>query len=445
MIERFKSFQIARFGLILTGLVLVVFVAWIVGSTTDLVCLDDKARTVLQRLRAVPVRPASTLGLSLSAYLLLVSTVLFREAFVGELPSGAMLVLSFLDLALCLAVLAALDFGVKYILLVAVANGVAYLPDKAWKWGFTALVVALYILLDFQLISVGFPIFSIDDFIQYHPAADRVTLFGLRNTLFSVAEVLFIVYLVLELHEVLEESQKIRGLNRQLLESRDKLAVANVQLQIYSERAEETAKVRERNRLAREIHDTVGHCLTGLSLGLAAARQLLARSPDQVEGQIGRLEQLSSQGLEDIRRSLKEIAPDSLAGGRLTSALRKMADEINGCSARRIGLELSGEVDRLGPSLEETVYRIVQEGITNAVRHGNAQTIRIRVEAGEAGLTVAVSDDGQGCSEVVEGFGLRCMRERVAERDGFLEIESPDGGGFSLSVYMPRQREPRRD
>ena len=183
--------------------------------------------------------------------------------------------------------------------LIVIANGVAYLPDKLWKSGFTALIVLIYIVPDFRLVSVGIPTFSIDEFIQYHPAAERATLLGIRDLLVSIAEVFFITYLVLELQNALKESSRTRRLNRELTESRDKLAVANAQLQIYSERAEETAKVEERNRLAREIHDTVGHCLTGLSLGPAAAREVVEARGDQL-GQIEEVREFVRMGVDAI-------------------------------------------------------------------------------------------------------------------------------------------------
>jgi signal transduction histidine kinase len=437
MIERFRFYQLARFGLMLTNLAAVVFVAWIKMSTTELVCLNDDARMLLERLRAVPARPGYAMGLSVSLYLALIASVLLREAFGKGLPFLLTLGLSLLDLAICIAVPLLLDFRLKYILLIVIANGIAYLPDKVWKSGFTALIVLLYIAPDFRLISEGISTLSIDEFIQYHPAAERASLLGIRDVLVSIAEVFFIAYLVLELQNALTESFRIRRLNRELTESRDELAVANAQLQIYSERAEDTARIKERNRLAREIHDTVGHCLTGLSLGLAATRELFRRSPERVEDQIGRLESLSSQGLDDIRRSLKQLRPDGLESRDLSSALQKLAGEINGCSNRRIELRISGDIDELNPSLEETVYHVVQEGITNAVRHGNANNISVDLASSESILSIDVSDDGIGCAEVFEGFGLNSMRERVADNDGMLEIESFPGRGFSLSVKVP--------
>ncbi len=445
MMERFRTYQLARFALVLVNLATVIFVAWILVSTTDLVCLNDDARDLLERLKAVPFRPRDALIGSVCLYLALIASVFFREAAGDRLDPVPLILLSLLDLALCVGILGTLDYGIKYILLVPVANGVAYLPDKIWKTAFTALVVGCYVLLDYEIISAGIPVFSMNDYILYHPAVSRAWLMGARNVLFSVGEVLFIAFLVLELQNVLEESRRILSLNRALTESHDKLAVAHAQLQKYSERTEELAKTKERNRLAREIHDTVGHCLTGISLGLQATRELARSDPATVGDQLGRLDELSRQGLLDIRRSLKELRPDMLERRNLSAALRALAREINSCSTRRIELTIEGDADGLNPSLEETVYRIAQESITNAVRHGNAGAVRIALAVRDDSLRIDISDDGAGCSAVSEGFGLQYMRERVMAHDGFLEIESAPGKGFALSVFIPRSGAKRND
>ncbi len=437
MTERLRSYHLARFALLLVNLVGIAYIAWIILSTTDLICLNDNARDMLERLRAVPVQPHRALSLSVSLYLLLLLSVFIRESLGPKLTLVAALIFSVFDLVICVIILGVLDFGIKYLLLVPIANAIAYIPDKIWKTAFAALVVLFYIPLDYQLVSVGFPVFSIDDYVMYHPALERAYLLGFRNILISVGEVLFITFLVLEVQNLLDESIRIKKLNRELTESRDKLAVANVQLQIYSEQAEETAKIRERNRLAREIHDTIGHCLTGISLGLAAARELIRSAPDMLGTQLERLDELSRRGLEDVRRSLKELRPDMLERNILSDALTKLADEINNCSNRTVELRISAPMDNLNPSLQETVYRIVQESITNSVRHGNAQRIIISIDSENGALFLRIKDDGIGCSKVSEGFGLHYMRERILEKDGFVEIETQPGKGFEISAYIP--------
>jgi signal transduction histidine kinase len=153
--------------------------------------------------------------------------------------------------------------------------------------------------------------------------------------------------------------------------------------------------------------------------------------------QLERLDELSRRGLEDVRRSLKELRPDMLERNILSDALTKLVDEINNCSNRNIELRISAPMDNLNPSLQETVYRIVQESITNSVRHGNAQRIIVSIDSDNGALFLRIKDDGIGCSRVNEGFGLHYMRERILEKDGFVEIETQPGKGFEISAYIP--------
>lgn len=445
MKERLRSYHLARYALILVNFATVLFVAWVLLVTTRLVCLNDDARDVLERLKAVPVRPWDAVIGSCVLYLGLVAGVILRELAGERLSAFPILALSLLDLALCVCILSLLDYGAKYILLIPIANGIAYLPDKVWKTLFTVVVVAFYILLDYGTISVVFPVFSLSDFIAYHPASERLFLSGVRNVLNSIGEVLFTGFLVLELQNVLEETRRVRLLNRALTESHDKLAVAYAQLQKYSERTEELTRLKERNRLAREIHDTVGHCLTGISLGLAATKELERTDPSALGAQLERLDELSRQGLLDIRRSLKELRPDTLERRPLSEALRALAEEINACSTRTVEVAIEGEADSLNPGMEEMVYRVVQEGITNAVRHGDAKRVSVRLSVDPGQLRLDVADDGAGCQTVGEGFGLSYMRERVLAYNGFLEVDSSPGSGFRIGVYVPRSAGRSRD
>ncbi|TCW62486.1 sensor histidine kinase, partial [Treponema sp. J25] len=329
-------------------------------------------------------------------------------------------------------------FSFKYILLVPIANGITYLPNRWWKSFFTAIVVLCFIFIDYQIISIGFYTFSIEDYVHYYSTVTTAYILGLRNILFFISEALFIIFIVLELQNVLEESQRIKALNKELKENKEKLEFANVQLQNYAERIEEIAKIKERNRLAREIHDTIGHYLTGITLGLTATEELIKQTPQKVIEQIKRLKDLAQQGLVDIRRSLKELRPDTLEKGTLSFAINKLVSEINANTTKKICLRINGELDSLTPALDETIYRIIQESITNAVRHGEATYIEVKIEVDEKAVHLSIIDDGVGASEIEEGFGFYYMRQRVLDHNGFLEIETEPGKGMRLFVYIPR-------
>jgi len=445
MWDRLKSYHLARFILVAVNFLTALFIVWVVLKTTEIVYLQNDARTIIERLKAVPLNPFKALWGVIIFYVLLIGSIVVREMLYEELQKSALIIFSFLELIISIIILGMLNFSFKYILLVPIANGITYLPDKFWKSFFTALVVLCFIFIDYQIISIGFSVFSIEDFIHYHPALTRSYILGLRNILFFISEALFITFIVLELQNVLEESQRIKALNNELKENKEKLEFANVQLQNYAERIEEIAKIKERNRLAREIHDTVGHYLTGITLGLSASEELIKQGPELVREQIIRLKDLAQQGLVDIRRSLKELKPDMLEKGKLTLALQHLVDEININTTRRVNLQINGSLDELNPALDETIYRVIQESITNAVRHGDAMLIDINIDVDEKGIHLSIIDNGKGAAKITEGFGLNYMKQRIIDHNGFLEIETEPEKGMGIFVYIPRPRKQAYD
>jgi signal transduction histidine kinase len=440
MWARIKSYHIARFLLVFINFLTLLFIVWVVSKTTDLICIQNDARTILERIKAVPIQPIKASWSVTLLYFLLIGSIIVREVLYEDINKSLLIVLSFIELIISIIILEVINFSFKYILLVPIANGITYLPDKYWKTFFTAIVVLCFVFIDYQIISIAFSIFSIEDFIYYHPSLSRSYILGFRNILFFISESLFITFIVLELQNVIEESQRIKNLNKELKEHKEKLEFANIQLQNYAERIEEIAKIKERNRLAREIHDTVGHYLTGIALGLSATEELIKKGSQFVLDQIQRLKDLAQQGLVDIRRSLKELKPDMLEKGNLEKALHHLVNEINLSTTRQIKLQISGSLNKLNPQIDETIYRIIQESITNAVRHGDAMNIEIGIDVDENGVHVSVIDDGKGAEKIVEGFGLYYMKQRILDHDGFLEIETEPGKGMSLSVYIPSVR-----
>ncbi|WP_304242082.1 sensor histidine kinase [Gracilinema caldarium] len=438
MKERLKSYHLARFLLIIVSFITLLFISWIIYKTTEVVCLLDDSRTILERLKAVPFHPEKSFIVVVILYLLIFGNLLIRELFCDEIDPTIIILLSFFELIITLLILGILDFSFKYILLVPIANGITYLPNKWWKTFYTTVVVLCFVFIDYQIISIWFSVFSVEDFINYHPTITRAYILGLRNILFFISEALFITFIVLELQNVLEESQRIKRLNEELKMNKEKLEFANVQLQNYAERVEEIAKIRERNRLAREIHDTVGHYLTGITLGLTATEELMKQKPNMVLEQLKRLKDLAQQGLVDIRRSLKELRPDMLEKGKLSAAIKKLAYEINSNTTKKIDIDIIGNIDELTPALDETIYRIIQESITNAIRHGDATQIKLNINVDDRNIHLSIIDNGVGTSEIKEGFGLHYMKQRVLDHNGFLEIETQPGKGMGVFVFIPR-------
>ena len=229
------------------------------------------------------------------------------------------------------------------------------------------------------------------------------------------------------------EKQEILNLNQQLQQ-------ANEQLRIYAEESAHTAQVQERNRLAREIHDTLGHVLTGITAGADACIQMMDDSPEMARHQMELIADTARNGMNDVRRSVKALRPDSLEKENLSGALNKMCTSMAQSSGTQIQLEESLAGLTLSQDEEDCVYRTVQEGITNAIRHGHATRVQVRCHIEDGVLEVSVRDNGIGCKSVTPGFGLQHMQERMLMLGGTFWYENSDG--FCIRAEIPLRKTP---
>jgi len=223
------------------------------------------------------------------------------------------------------------------------------------------------------------------------------------------------------------------------------LAAAHTRLQEYSTQAEELSVIRERNRIAREIHDTLGHALTLLSVELETATQLEARGDPRLHEELLQARQVAKVCLTEVRHSVEALRPDEASGDSLAEQLRKLVASFETtCPQTRITLDLEEATHPLYPELCQTLYRCVQEGLTNIRKHARATKVLLRLSTsgGEAGqVELTVLDNGQGCEpwqrQRVSGFGLRGMRERVALLDGTLRTGPEPDHGWRVEVVLP--------
>ncbi len=222
---------------------------------------------------------------------------------------------------------------------------------------------------------------------------------------------------------------------------------ANEQLQQYATTLEELSISRERNRLARELHDTLAHSLSALTVQLEAVRVLWDTRPDRARHLLDQASETARTGLAEARRALQALRASPLQDLGLILAVRELAESATKRSGARLELSLPDRLDRCpSPIVEQGVYRIAQETLENVIRHAGARTIRVRLEQTGAEMTLIVADDGQGMDlEALEAsgvdaddrFGIRGMKERAALIGGQLEISSQTGQGTSVRLTVP--------
>ncbi|MGY1804844.1 sensor histidine kinase [Blastococcus sp. SYSU D00922] len=229
----------------------------------------------------------------------------------------------------------------------------------------------------------------------------------------------------------------ITELLRREQRARAELAEANARLRGYAAQAEELATTQERNRVARDIHDGLGHHLTVVQMQVQAARAVLASDPARADEVLAKAQQQSTEALAEVRRSVAALrAPRTTPP--LREALEALAQETSAAGVPT-DLAVSGPVRPLAADVEESLFRAAQEGLTNVRKHAAAGSARLALTYGEDGtVRLEVRDDGRGTTDApAAGFGLLGLRERASRLGGSVEVESQPGHGTTVRVAVP--------
>jgi signal transduction histidine kinase len=214
---------------------------------------------------------------------------------------------------------------------------------------------------------------------------------------------------------------------------RQEIEAANARLRAYAAQAEDLATTRERNRVAREIHDGIGHYLTVVKTQLDAAAAILPAQPDKAREAILKSAKLTGDALDDVRRSVGALRTDT-ARPPLPEALQALVHE----AGLPVTIRLAGEPRPLAPGVEHALFRSAQEALTNIRKHAGATAAELSLDFAAGGrVTLAVTDNGRGAAGTAAGFGLVGIRERIAVIGGRVESGNRPGGGFTLTVEVP--------
>lgn len=223
-------------------------------------------------------------------------------------------------------------------------------------------------------------------------------------------------------------------------QARLETARLNKRLQQYAAEAESLAETRERVRIAREIHDTVGHTMTALLAQQQGARKLWGRDPDKSKAMYLKCEELARSALQEIRLSVQAIQGDERKARNLVQSLDKLVTDFANLTGMDIRLhgDMSGYT--VPKTLEFTIYRIVQEALTNSHKHGQATQTSVTLTCSEETVHLEISDNGRGTGQLTLGFGLLNMKERVRELQGDIDFSFHYGRkGFAIFIRFPKK------
>lgn len=225
-----------------------------------------------------------------------------------------------------------------------------------------------------------------------------------------------------------------------------KLEAAQRELRAAREKDVELAALRERERLARDLHDSLGHALTTIAVQLEAIQRLYRVDPERGAEHVEELKALTRSSLADLRRSLDGLRAPGLGERKLSEALPALCVEAGRRAALEVVCRVPPEADSLSPAVQEALWRVAQESLTNVEKHARARRVHMRLELQPDAATLTIQDDGIGIPPGAEArrghYGLRGMRERVEGLGGAFTLASGKDGGALVTAVLPLVRSP---
>lgn len=239
-----------------------------------------------------------------------------------------------------------------------------WFPKSKWKFTFAVVICMFYLLMDFNLLVTYFDVVPLEKYLEYFQNDMRSMLLGIINIMSSLNTFIFLVYMILLVRMQMSEKDKIMVLNEQLNFINAELQEANRQLEEYAKESVRMTETKERNRLAREIHDTLGHALTGIITGIEACTALMDVAPEATKVQLNAIAEVARQGVTDVRRSVKALRPDALEKLDLQKAILQIVDEMSMATSAKIDYQCRTRLSGFNDDEEDIIYRIVQEFAT---------------------------------------------------------------------------------
>lgn len=235
------------------------------------------------------------------------------------------------------------------------------------------------------------------------------------------------------------EDKKTKAENsyHKLRKSADELIHSNEELEVYANSIKELSILKERNRISREIHDSVGHSLSTIIIQLGAIEKIAKRDGETAATMANNLHKFAKDGLEEIRRALQELKPDRYKEYETLIAIETLTRDFSKLTNIDVKLGFSKVKHPLQEEMSLVLYRIVQEFLSNSGKHSDANKINIFMHFSDEDLIVTMKDNGKGTNKINMGMGLTSICERTNELGGKIRFESSTGKGFLLRVVFP--------
>ncbi len=229
--------------------------------------------------------------------------------------------------------------------------------------------------------------------------------------------------------DLTETNKKISAINEELLHANDKLKK-------HAETVEELTIEKERNRFARDTHDSIGHALSMLITLLEVCNITYENNSVETKNKLNEALKFARDGMKEIRRSISGLAIKTKEEQGLKDAINELASNFS-ISGINVDFLLEGDETVISLKCYDAIYRICQESLTNSLKHGKAKNVTLIIRFENTSVKIYIFDDGIGCKTIKKGFGLTGMESRVKELNGSVEFGSDGEKGFNIFVDIP--------
>ena len=420
-------FFIVKNTMFILNVIIVLFYVAVIAITTKYIIGNDLARSFLDKVMYMPTAPVYIISGSVGLLLCLAYCVYYRE-FNNIRNKTINYLYSLLEVVISVILIFLIYLSYNGIILFVFCDCMYHLK-KGLKY--QVLLVALgliYLLANYEIVTYFYPLVNIEEYFLVYDASIRNFLIIIKRLLEGFNIILFIIFMIIYILKQIQENEYI---NKKL----SMVAMINKKMQKYVIVTEKFGEKNERKRLARELHDTIGHALAGMAVGVDACITMIDKNPQLAKAQLKIISKAIRKGMKDVRNSLNKMRPDFLQQYRLKEAIEKMKEEISDVTDLKINLNYQIDETGFDTKIEDILFRVIQESITNSIRHGLATVVDIDIYKENNLLCLKIKDNGKGCKAINYGFGLKQMVERVSQIRGDINFYSENG--FTTEIKIP--------
>lgn len=419
--------SIIRKIMVLVNFINILFLAAIVLFTSKYIIENQLAREFLERIFYMPKSPELVFWGSILLFGVLVYLMYHRDSRIIE-HKIVNNIYNFGEAAICFAIIYLLYMTYNGLILLIFCDCIYNFKDDKYAKYMLIALIGMYLITNWDIFTYFMPLMNFQQYFQIYDVSFKNLLLIGKNILEMLNILLFIIFMSVYLVGQIQENKYI---SRKLT----MISIVNQKLQRYAVATEKIGENNERKRLAREIHDTVGHALAGVAAGIDACIVMIDTNPEATKKQLKIISKVVRQGMVDVRKSLNRLRPGALEKQGFKEAIEKMINEFASIGEVDISLDYRLENLDLENTTEDILFRTIQESMTNSVRHGGASKIDIALYLKDGNLCLTIKDNGIGCENITYGFGLKQMKERIAIINGTIKFKGTDG--FAVLVKIP--------